>query len=70
MVEVPVEVIKPLPETLTVPLQYPPALADGFTLDNVFDLTFALFDLLDTANADRAKAAELTQQQPSPDIPQ
>jgi hypothetical protein len=37
-------------------------------LDEVFDLTFALFDLLDVANADRAKAAELTQ--PSEPIPQ
>jgi hypothetical protein len=67
-VEVPVEVTKPLPETLTAPLQYPKALGEGFTLDEVFDLTFALFDLLDVANADRAKAAELTQ--PSEPIPQ
>jgi hypothetical protein len=69
-VEVQVEVIKPLPETLTAPLQYPAPLEDGFTLDHVFDLTFALFDLLDVANADRAKAGELTRPVPSEPIPQ
>jgi hypothetical protein len=39
-------------------------------VDDVLDLAFALFDSLDTANADRAKALELTQPQSSADIPQ
>ena len=65
-----VEVTKPLPETLTNPLPYPPALPDQFTVDDVFDLVFALFDSLDTANADRAKSKELTQPQADADIPQ
>jgi len=65
-----VEVTKPLPETLTNPLPYPPALPVNFTVDDVLDLAFALFDSLDTANADRAKALELTQPQSSADIPQ
>lgn len=65
-----VEVAKPLPETLTNPLPYPPALPVNFTVDDVLDLAFALFDSLDTANADRAKAKELTQPQTDGDIPQ
>jgi hypothetical protein len=65
-----VEVIKPLPETLTNPLPYPPALPVNFTVDDVLDLTFALLDRLDTANADRAKAKELTQPQVEAEIPQ
>lgn len=56
-----VEVYKPLPKTLTDPLPYPPGLPEGFTVDDMFDLMFALFDTVDTANADRADSAELTQ---------
>jgi hypothetical protein len=63
-----VEVIKPLPESLTEPLAYPSALPEGFTIDDVFDALFALYDALDQANRDRADAAELTQ--PSDDVPQ
>jgi hypothetical protein len=67
-VEVPVEVVKPLPESLTTPLSYP-TLGDGeITVDALLDLVFDFYDLLDVANADREDAAELTQ--PSPDIPQ
>ena len=63
-----VEVVKPLPETLTSPLPYPEALPEGFTVDDVIDRLMALYDLLDQANRDRESAAELTQ--PSGDIPQ
>lgn len=56
-----VEVTKPLPDTLTNPLPYPPALPEKFTVDDMLELTFALFDTLDVANADRARAKELTQ---------
>lgn len=69
-VEVPVEVFKPLPETLTTPLPYPPPLSESFTVDDVLDVAFALYDLLDTANADREKSGELTRPAPSDDIPQ
>ena len=69
-VEVPVEVFKPLPETLTTPLPYPPPLSESFTVDDVLDLTFALYDLLDAANADRVRSGELTRPAPSEDIPQ
>jgi hypothetical protein len=66
IVEVPVEVTKPLPKTLTEPLDYP----DSATLDgdvsvgDLLDLVFDLFDVVDVANADREKAAELTQPTP------
>lgn len=70
-VEVPVEVTKPLPETLTTPLPYPPPLSESFTVDDLLDLAFDLYDLLDVANADREKARELTQPSDSSvDIPQ
>ena len=66
-----VEVTKPLPDTLTTPLPYPPPLSESFTVDDVLDLVFDLYDLLDTANADRVKSGELTQpNDSSEDIPQ
>lgn len=68
-VEVPVEVIKPLPRNLTDPIPYPVALGDGFTIDDLIDQVFALYDLLDQANRDRADAAELTQPAEEP-VPQ
>jgi len=68
-IEVPVEVTKPLPKTLTDPIVYPPGLSEKFTVDDLIDLSFALYDKLDLANTDRAKAAELTQPQASPDTP-
>lgn len=69
-VEVPVEVTKELPKTLTDPIDYPPGLPAGFTVGNLLDLTFDLFDRLDMANADRAKAAVLTQPQSLEPVPQ
>ncbi len=67
-VQVPVEVFRPVPETLTEVIPYPPALTEGFTIEDVMETTFALFDLLDQANADRARVAELTTP-PSPEGP-
>lgn len=60
--EIPVEVYKPLPATLTNEIPYPAALPENFTVDDALDLTFALFDKLDLANKDRAKAAGLTEE--------
>jgi hypothetical protein len=60
-VEVPVEVSKPLPETLIRAVPYPQALPENFTVDDLIDLTFDLFDALDQANSDKARAGELTQ---------
>lgn len=56
-----VEVYKPLPDALVRPVPYPSGLGDNFTVDELIDLTFDLFDALDQANADKAKAGELTQ---------
>jgi hypothetical protein len=68
-VEVPVEVIKPLPANLTDPIPYPARLGEAFTVDDLIDQVFALYDLLDQANRDRADAAELTQPAEEP-VPQ
>ena len=70
-VEVPVEVYKPLPDTLTRAVPYPPGLPEDFTVGDLFNLTFDLYDALDTANADKAKAGQLTKQPPSSEpVPQ
>ena len=61
IVEVPVEVIKPLPAAIVRPTPYPPSLEDGYTVQDVVNLAFALYDALDEANADKARAGELTQ---------
>lgn len=63
-----VEVYRPLPETLTEPVPYPPALPPAWTNEDLIDLTFALFDALDQANADKRRAGELTR--PSEALPE
>ena len=68
-VEVPVEVIKPLPASLTQPLPYPQSLGENFTVDDLIDTVFDLYDRLDRANADRKRAGELTRPQSEPDAP-
>ena len=72
-VEVPVEVYKPLPETLTRPLNYPDSVVFGvdgaITVNELLDMVFDLMDTVDTANADRAKADQLTRPDAEP-VPQ
>lgn len=65
-----VEVFKELPANLTAPLTYPPSLSEEFTVDDLLDLTFALFDKLDQANRDRADAETLTQPMAAGPAPQ
>ena len=69
-----VEVTKPLPETLTRPLNYPDSVVFGvdgaITIDELLNMVFDLLDTVDQANADRASAEELTQPTSSEDIPQ
>jgi hypothetical protein len=65
-VEKTVEVVKPVPAGLTAPLLYPPPLPASFTVEDVIDLTFELYDLIDKANADRASVRDLT---PEPNEP-
>ena len=60
-IEVPVEVVKPLPASLTDPIPYPASLGGDVTVGDLLDRVFELYDLLDQANRDRASAAELTQ---------
>lgn len=67
-----VEVTKPLPETLTKPLNYPDSITfmDGeITVNDLLDMVYDLLDTVDLANADREKAAELTQPSPAPGTP-
>lgn len=67
VVEVPVEVYKPLPETLTKPLDYPQVFLDGdVTVNTLLDMIFEFYDIVDEANGDREKAAQLTQQSGAP----
>jgi len=65
-----VEVYKELPENLTAPVAYPVSLEEEFTVDDMFDLIFGLYDALDQANRDKADAGELTQPALSPEVPQ
>jgi hypothetical protein len=63
-----VEVYKELPVNLTAPVAYPAGLDEEFTVDDLFDLIFSLYDALDQANNDKADAGELTA--PSSESPQ
>lgn len=70
----PVEVYKPLPETLTKPLNYPDSVTFGvdgdITIDELLDMVFDLMDTVDKANADRESADELTTPDPAePPLP-
>ena len=68
-IEVPVAVSKPLPDALVRAVPYPPALPDGFTVDDLIDLTFDLYDALDQANDDKARAGEISASTPSEPTP-
>ena len=59
-VEVPIEIIKPLPAPLTAPLEYPPALPVPLTFAALMAQVEALYALVDRANADRKAAAALS----------
>jgi hypothetical protein len=65
-----VEVAKPLPETLTKPLNYPNTnLLGALTVEDMLDLIFEFYDIVDVANSDREKAAQLTQPSDVSDTP-
>jgi hypothetical protein len=63
LVNVPIEVAKPIPEAYTTPLMYPAPFGDAFTCSEVVERVFVLYDALDAANADRAAVAELSKGQ-------
>lgn len=69
-VEVFVEVVKPLPAALVRPTPYPQGLSENYTVEDVINLAFDLYDALDQANADKARAGELTQPESSQPVPQ
>ena len=58
-VEVEVEVYRELPDSLVEPLPYPPPLPERFEQRDLLDLVFTLFDRLDLANLDRARAGHI-----------
>ena len=65
-----VEVYKPLPETLTRPLEYPQVELSGeLPVETLLDMIFEFYGIVDVANADREKAAELTRPLLSSDTP-
>lgn len=53
------EVYRPLPRELVEPLALPESLPDGFTVEDTFDLIYSLYDSLDLANSDRARAGRI-----------
>lgn len=57
-VEVPVEVVRPIPAQLTDPIPYPDAV---YTVSGLVDLIVELYDRLDQANADRATVKRLSE---------
>ena len=67
-VEVEVEVYKELPAALVRPVPYPAGLVDSFTVEDVINLAFDLYDALDQANADKERAGQLTLPSTSPDV--
>ena len=65
------EVTKPLPAALVRPTPYPAGLKENFTVEDVINLAFDLYDSLDQANADKRRAGQLTQPQvAADDIPE
>lgn len=58
-VEVEVEVYGKLPQTLTEPLVRPAELQEGFTEQDLWNQVFDLYDVLDLADADRARAGRI-----------
>lgn len=63
IVEVPVEVYRPVPEQLTARIKYPPTFQEDITVGALIDRLFVLYDLLDRANRDRAFTKKLTSEE-------
>lgn len=61
VVEVPVEVIRPVPEPMTDPITYPPPLGEEITVGSLIDRLMLMYDKLDQANRDRAAVRRLTE---------
>ena len=60
IVYVPQNVYVAVPTSLTAPLPYPNALPAQFTVRDVIEQAFAVYDALDQCNADRAAVLTLT----------
>lgn len=56
IVEVPVEVYRELPTELTDPLSYPESLPERFTVNDMINLIYDLYDTVDLANEDRERS--------------
>lgn len=56
------EVYKEVPATLTNPIPYPAELPEGYTVNDMINLIFALYDAHDQFNADRIDVESLTAQ--------
>lgn len=57
-VEVPVEVVRPIPAQLTDPLPYPAA---EYNVSGLVDLVVELYDRVDQCNADRVAVKRLSE---------
>lgn len=58
-VEVPVEVMRPVPAEFTSPLPYPAPLGAEFTVEDLVEQLFGAYDVIDRCNADRASVKTL-----------
>ena len=58
-VEVPVEVVRPVPSAFTDPLMYPAPLDGQITVEQIVNQLFEAYDLIDRCNADRASVKSL-----------
>lgn len=62
-VEVPVEVIRPVPAVMTDPIPYPPPLGSEITVGVLIERMILMYDKLDQANQDRVAVKRLTEEQ-------
>ena len=53
------EVYRPLPDELVEALPYPTPLSERFTIEDSIDRIYELYDSLDLANSDRARAGRI-----------
>lgn len=53
------EVYRPLPAELIEPIPYPKPLTERFTIEDSIDRIYELYDSLDLANNDRARAGRI-----------
>lgn len=59
-----VEVYRELPQELTDPIPYPNPLSERFTVNDMIDLIYDLYDTVDLANRDRKRSGRIVKGDP------